>query len=201
MTEDQLQYAAKTLLKSKNLSLTEDHKYLPKIFVVNGKCYWFLNVARRAAYGSPYPIEVLTIVRAWNICNHSMANFDRNNVLWDFDTTGSTYNNGLLFSDFKRECFIKASRVMNPIITARAWLVSPLDILDDQINRLTISKSATLLLERIECITYRDLLHFTRMQLLNLDKLNVSAFLEIDDVMNHSGLLDYWRYGKPLNNL
>ena len=67
MTEQQKQHAAEVLINNSMMllgSTEEDPKYLPKVFVVNGKCYWFLNVARRAAFGTKHPIEVMTIEEA-----------------------------------------------------------------------------------------------------------------------------------------
>ena len=56
MTEQQKQHAAEVLLGTKALTGGEDGKYLPRLYVVNGKCYLFLNVARRAAIGTNYTI-------------------------------------------------------------------------------------------------------------------------------------------------
>ena len=45
MTEQQKQHAAEVLVKNSMMllgSTEDDPKYLPKVFVVNGKCYWFL---------------------------------------------------------------------------------------------------------------------------------------------------------------
>ena len=58
-------------------STAEEPKFLPKVFVVNGKCYWFLNVARRAAFGTEHPIEVMTIRDAWEIHLHVLPTRSR----------------------------------------------------------------------------------------------------------------------------
>ena len=115
MTEQQKQHAAEVLVKNSMMllgSTDEDPKYLPKVFVVNGKCYWFLNVARRAAFGTEYPIEVMTIEEAWEIHMHMPSEtLKKECVDSNFDQNGSTYD-GRLFYDNP----ITAGMVPNPVI-------------------------------------------------------------------------------------
>lgn len=86
MTEQQKQHAAEVLIGTKALNGGEDGKFLPKLYVVNGKCYMFLNVARRAALGTEYPIEVLSIEEAWQTHLHLPADsLDQKAVDWEFD--------------------------------------------------------------------------------------------------------------------
>ena len=96
MTPLQKIKAANTLCRS--ISLVEDNKLLPKIFVVNGKCYWFLNAAKRAAYETNYPVEILTIEEAVKVCTDKPRTLTRNSVVWDFDQRGETFG-GYLFCD------------------------------------------------------------------------------------------------------
>lgn len=73
--------------------------YLPKLFVVNGHFYWFLNVAKRAAYGTNYPIEVFTIKDAYHIATQNeRVRFNKGIVEKNFDQTGNTFK-GRLFDD------------------------------------------------------------------------------------------------------
>ena len=113
MTQEQLQHAADVLLHSKLLTGGETPRFLPKIFIVNGHPYYYLNVARRAAYGTNYPIVVMTIEEAWEIgtCLHRDS-LKKDAVEWNFDQTGSTYE-GRLFDTRKS---IYADMVTNPII-------------------------------------------------------------------------------------
>ena len=93
MTEQQKQHAAEVLIHSKELTGGDEPKFLPKVFVVDGHCYMFLNAARRAAYGTEHPIEVMTIEEAWQIHLHMPADtLDKKAVAWDFDQTGSTFS-------------------------------------------------------------------------------------------------------------
>lgn len=82
---------------------------LPKAFIVRGKCYWFLNVAKRAAIGQEHPvIYVLTAERAIEIAKP----VKRPHIVSFFDQTGSTYD-GRLFDDCKSPL---ASTVDIPVI-------------------------------------------------------------------------------------
>jgi len=96
MTPLQKIKAANTLCRS--ISLVADNKLLPKIFVVNGKCYWFLNAAKRAAFDTKYPVEILTIEEAVKVCTDKPRTLTRNSVVWDFDQRGETFG-GYLFCD------------------------------------------------------------------------------------------------------
>ena len=97
MTIAQKMHAARLLIQN-SPHLIGDEMFLPRVFVVNGKCYWFLNVARRAAYRTPYPIEVMTIENAYNLLEGKDFNKIKNRVAQGIDQTGATFN-GSLFCD------------------------------------------------------------------------------------------------------
>ena len=192
MTEQQLQHAAEVLLGTKALTGGEDGKYLPRIYVVNGKCYLFLNVARRAAFGTDYPIEVLNIKDAWKICMHTPFEMQRA-VDWEFDSIGSTFD-GYLFSDNR----IYPSMVPNTIIDACTNLPSIEVILNTEINRLFLSSRALNIVANPECTTYGDLLLWGREALKNKRNIGIATIGEIDAEMERVGLLPYWKYNKPI---
>ena len=100
MTQQQLQHAAEVLLNSHWLISPKDElRYLPKVFIVNGKCYWFLNAAKRAAFGTNALIHVMTIEQAWHIHLHLHPDtLKKECIEKHFDQTGSTYD-GRLFDD------------------------------------------------------------------------------------------------------
>ena len=192
MTEQQKQHAAEVLLGTKALTGGEDGKYLPRLYVVNGKCYLFLNAARRAAIGTQHTIEVLNIEDAWQICMHTPFDMQRE-VDWEFDSTGSTFD-GYLFSDNR----IYPSMVPNPIINACTHLPSLDAILDTEINRLFLSSRALNILYGIGCKTYRDVLFYGRDALKNRRNVGIATIGEIDAEMERVGLLPYWKYNKPI---
>ena len=99
MNQQKLEHAAEVLLHSKSLTGGDEPKYLPKIFIVAGKQYWFLNAARRAAYGTKHIIHVMTIEDAWEIYTHlHRDSLKKDHVAWEFDQTGETFN-GRLFDE------------------------------------------------------------------------------------------------------
>lgn len=194
MTEQQKQHAAEVLLGTKALTGGEDGKYLPRLYVVNGKCYLFLNVARRAAIGTNYTIEVLSIEDAWQIrTNLHPLILEHNMVDWEFDSTGSTFD-GYLFSDNR----IYPSMVPNPIINACTHLPSLDAILDTEINRLFLSSRALNILYGIGCKTYRDVLSYGREALKNRRNVGIATIGETDAEMERVGLLQYWKYNKQI---
>ena len=194
MTEQQLQHAAEVLFGTKALTCCEDSKYLPRLYVVNGKCYLFLNVARRAAFGTDYPIEVLSIEDAWQTCMYLHPyKLKHDEVDWEFDSTGSTFD-GYLFSDNR----IYPSMVQNPIINACTHLPSLDAILDMEINRLFLSSRALNILYGLSCKTYRDVLAYGREALKNRRNVGIATIGEIDAEMERVGLLQYWKYNKQI---
>ena len=97
MTTAQKLHIAESLLNTRGL--VGDGMYLPKAFVVNGKPYWFMNAAKRAAYNTYHPIEVMTIEQAWEIHTNLPADtLKKSCIAKDFDQTGTTYD-GKLFDD------------------------------------------------------------------------------------------------------
>lgn len=195
MTEQQKQHAAEVLIGTKALTGGKDGKFLPKLYVVNGKCYMFLNVARRAALGTEYPIEVLSIEEAWQTHMHlSPDSLAREAVEWEFDTTGSTYD-GCLFCDNKN---IYPSMVPNPIINATTNRPAIDAILDTDVNRLFLSIRAQNILTRLECKTYRDVIAFGREKMLMTRNMGHATLAVIDAEMDRVGLWDYWKFNKSI---
>ena len=77
--------------------LLGDGMLVPQVYVVNDHPYWFLNVARRAAYGTRFPIEVISIEAAFELVSGlPSSSLDRKHVDWHFDQKGDTFN-GRLF--------------------------------------------------------------------------------------------------------
>ena len=114
MTREQLEKAALALVSSHRLIGSSDElRYLPKVFIVNGHPYWFLNAAKRAAYGTNHVIHVMTIEEAWEIYTHlNRSTLKQEVVAWDFDQTGFTYD-GRLFDNHHSQL---AAMVDIPII-------------------------------------------------------------------------------------
>jgi len=108
MTKEQIKQAADAILRSQGLLGTD--MYLPKIFVVNGDIYYFLNAARRAAFGTEHPIEVMTIEEAYK-CRYGFIP-DNLAVAREFNQEGDTFA-GRLFMD---EGSLTPQQVYNPII-------------------------------------------------------------------------------------
>ena len=100
MNNEQLQHAAEVLLNSHWLISPKDElRYLPKVFIVNGKCYWFLNAAKRAAFGTKHVIRVMTIEQAWRIWLHlPESSIKQECIEKNFDQTGDTFG-GRLFDE------------------------------------------------------------------------------------------------------
>ena len=100
MTREQLEKAALALVSSHRLiSSSDEVRYLPKVFIVNGKCYWFLNAAKRAAFGTNALIHVMTIEQAWHIHLHLHPDtLKKECIEKNFDQTGDTFG-GRLFDE------------------------------------------------------------------------------------------------------
>lgn len=194
MTEQQLQHAAEVLLGTKALTGGEDGKYLPRLYVVNGKCYLFLNVARRAAFGTDYPIEVLSIEDAWQTCMYLHPyKLKHDEVDWEFDSTGSTFN-GFLFYDK----LIYPSMVQNPIINAYTNQPFIDAILDTELNGQLLTTRAMNILKGLCCKTYRDVLLYGREAILNRRNVGGATIALIDYEMARVGLWDYWKNNKQI---
>ena len=111
MTQEQKQHAADLLARS--WWLVGEDNFLPKVFMVNGKCYWFYNVAKRAAYKTRYPIEIVTIDDVFYLMTRDdQKHISRGTILHEFDQSGSTFN-GRLFENANSEL---AEMVNIPII-------------------------------------------------------------------------------------
>ena len=190
MTEQQKLHVAEVLLGTKALTGGDEPKFLPKIYVVNGKCSLFLNAARREAYGTTYPIEVMTIEEAWDIVHAKDGKkLDPKEVDKYFDTVGSSYK-GKLFCDNK---FIDVSMVTNPVIRIADAKEDPDTAQDSEINRMRLSMRAQNVLTRMGIQTYRDLIKLGREKLLNVRNVGVMTIAEIDAEIDIAGLGKFWK--------
>ena len=196
MTEQQKQHAAEVLIHSKELLGGDEPKFLHVVFVVNGKCYWFLNVARRAAFGTEHPIEVMTIEEAWVLYMHLPADsLKKDAVEWNFDQTGSTFN-GQLFCDNHE---VMAGMVQNPVVKMMDGKPDRAAMLDVEINRLYLTTRAQNILMKTGCKTYGDAIKFGREAISKLRNVGATTISELDAEFDRVGLWNQWRYNKPLN--
>lgn len=198
MTEQQKQHAAEVLVKNSMMllgSTAEDPKFLPKVFVVDGHCYMFLNAARRAAYGTSLAIEVMTIREAWEIYMHMSADtLNEKAVEWNFDQTGSTFN-GQLFCD-NRE--VMAGMVQNPVVKMMDGKPDLAAMLDVEINRLYLTTRAQNILMKTGCKTYGDALKYGRENISKLRNVGATTISELDAEFDRVGLWNQWKFNKPI---
>ena len=195
MTQEQLKHAAEVLINSKQLTGGDDPKFLPKIYVVDGHPHWFLNAARRIAYGTKFPIEVMTIEQAWEIHTGLSADtLKKSEIATEFDTTGSTFD-GRLFCD---NYSVIAGMVPNPVVNIVSGKDDPSAKLDWPINLLFLGARAQNILTRIGCRTYRDLLKFGREPLLKTRNVGKSTICEFDAEFDRVGLWNQWKYNKQI---
>ena len=195
MTEQQKQHAAEVLIHSKELLGGDDPKFLPKVFVVDGHCYMFLNAARRAAYGTSLAIEVMTIREAWEIYMHMSADtLNEKEVEWNFDQTGSTFN-GQLFCD-NRE--VMAGMVQNPVVKMMDGKPDSAAVADMPINRMFLGVRAQNILMKTGCKTYGDALKFGREPMSKLRNVGATTISELDAEFDRVGLWNQWKYNKPI---
>ena len=196
MTEQQKQHAAEVLIHSKELLGGDDPKFLPKVFVVDGHCYMFLNAARRAAYGTSLAIEVMTIREAWEIYMHMSADtLNEKEVEWNFDQTGDAYYDGRLFDDRNS---ILTSMVPNPVIKYVSGKPDRAAMLDVEINRLYLTTRAQNILMKTGCKTYGDALKFGREPMSKLRNVGATTISELDAEFDRVGLWNQWKYNKPI---
>ena len=195
MTEQQKQHAAEVLIHSKDLTGGDEPKFLPKVFVVDGHCYMFLNAARRAAYGTSLAIEVMTIREAWEIYMHMSADtLNEKEVEWNFDQTGSTFN-GQLFCD-NRE--VMAGMVQNPVVKMMDGKPDRAAMLDVEINRLYLTTRAQNILMKTGCKTYGDAIKLGREAISKLRNVGATTISELDAEFDRVGLWNQWKYNKPI---
>ena len=196
MTKQQLHRAAQMLINTKQLTGGDDPKFLPKIYVVNGECCLFLNAARRIAYGTNHPIEVMTIEQAWEIIKGKPAEtLDRNEVEWEFNQTGSTYSGSLYCDNYA----VQAGMVLNPVVNFLTGQEDPTSHMDEHIEMTFIGVRAQNVLTRIGCKTYGELLKFGRDKLIRTRNVGKTTILEFDTEMDRVGLWNQWKYNKPIN--
>lgn len=112
INQQQINFAAERLLASPGL--VKKGMYLPKIYIVAGRCYWYLNAARRVAFGTNHRIYVLTIEDAWKISGRKVKPYNYY-IGRDFDQTGETYD-GKLYDQIGS---VLADHVPNEIITIK----------------------------------------------------------------------------------
>ena len=197
MTQQQLEKAARMLMNSKQLTGGDEPKFLPKIYVVNGECCLFLNAARRIAYGTTYPIEVMTIEEAWEIhTGLSADSLKKDRVAWDFDTTGSTFDGRLYCDNYK----LLAAGVPNPVVRVMTGKEDQTARLDEPINMLFFGARAQNIMTRLGAKTYRDLLNTGRKTLSKLRNVGVTTLSEFDAEMDRVGLWNQWKFNKPINS-
>lgn len=190
MTEQQKLHVAEVLLGTKELTGGDDPKFLPKIYVVNGECCMFLNAARRAAYGTLHEIEVMTIEEAWAIVHAKDGQkLDRNEVEWNFDSVGSTFEGRLFYN----EETIHPSNVHNPVIRIADATEDPDAAQDSEINRLRLGVRAQNVLTRLGIKTYRDLIRYGRESMLKARGVGKTTVFEFDDEMDRANMSKFWR--------
>lgn len=195
MTEQQKQHAAEVLIHSKELTDGDEPKFLPKVFVVDGHCYMFLNAARRAAYGTEHPIEVMTIEEAWEIYTHLPADaLKKDAVEWNFDQTGSTFN-GQLFCDNHK---VMAGAVQNPVVKMMDGKPDLSAVADMPINRMLLGVRAQNILMKTGCKTYGDALKLGREAISKLRNVGATTISELDAEFDRVGLWNQWKYNKPI---
>ena len=195
MTEQQKQHAAEVLIHSKELLGGDEPKFLPKVFVVDGHCYMFLNAARRAAYGTSLAIDVMTIREAWEIyMNMSADTLNEKEVEWNFDQTGSTFN-GQLFCDNHE---VMAGMVQNPVVKMMDCKADRAAMLDVEINSLYLTTRAQNILMKTKCKTYGDALKFGREPMSKLRNVGATTISELDAEFDRVGLWNQWKYNKPI---
>lgn len=196
MTEQQKQHAAEVLIHSKELLGGDDPKFLPKVFVVDGKCYMFLNAARRAAYGTSLAIEVMTIKDAWEIHLHLPADtLKKVCVDSNFDQTGDAYYDGRLFDDRNS---ILTSMVPNPVIKYVDGRPELSAVADMPINRMFLGVRAQNILTKTGCKTYGDALKFGREPMSKLRNVGATTISELDAEFDRVGLWNQWKYNQPI---
>lgn len=96
MTDKVRIHAAQMLIGSCKLSA--NMLYIPEVYVVDGHCYWFRNVARRAAYETQQPIEKVTIQEAFYLLKPGKE-LDKSHIDKHFEQVGSTFSDNRLFCD------------------------------------------------------------------------------------------------------
>lgn len=91
MTKEIRERACRALMCSNRLG----GSYLKKIYVVGNEISWFLNAAKRVAYGTRYVIETITLEEA---CQFMMKPLpDHKFIDSNFDQNGAIYPGGRLF--------------------------------------------------------------------------------------------------------
>lgn len=101
MTDKVRQRAANAIMKSYRVFCADENarRYVPQIYVVGDSLYWFLNVARRAAYCDKKPIEVLSFLDAYMLTHGGKLPPERQYKMnIGVDQTGEVYCD-YLFSD------------------------------------------------------------------------------------------------------
>lgn len=189
MNEKQKQHAA-DLLMSSGFIVGSDH-LLPKIYVVNGDCYWFLNAARRAAYGTSHDIEVVTIEEAMRMNGINPLLVRRSRILQNFDQLGETYYDGRLYNSLSS---VQASAVRNRVIGEEVPEDTPSMVMMDQSiewQKLP-ARVAHAIHARKDIQTYRDLIRYGRNGILQLRNMGETSIVSLDNHMEDVGFGKIW---------
>lgn len=79
--------------------LSRDKIYLPQVYIVDGKLFWMLNAAKRAAYNYHSKVESMDVNEAFMLINgRRMSIQDQTQIEWNINQKGEDYN-GFLFRD------------------------------------------------------------------------------------------------------
>lgn len=72
----------------------------PFVFVAGDRLYWYLNVARRAVFGTIHQIEMVDIRYAYRtILGREMTEKEASAVSWNCKQEGELFEGGRLFCD------------------------------------------------------------------------------------------------------
>lgn len=79
--------------------LSRDKIYLPQVYIVDGKLFWFLNAAKRAAYNYHSKVDSMDVHEAFMLIKgRRMSAKEQSQIEWNINQKGEDYN-GFLFRD------------------------------------------------------------------------------------------------------
>lgn len=83
--------------------ISGENMLLPKIYIVGSRTYWFYYAALRAAYGTPFEVEKMTIEEAFEVYTGKPSDMlDKQRVSWEFNQRGEIFEGKYLFCDNKK---------------------------------------------------------------------------------------------------